>query len=108
MAVDYHQTASRFVLLDDFLLPKIIQMVEKITNYSVLGAVELKSAYQRKPIRNEGKAFRVFEACGNLLQFRRIYFSVTNGVSCFQRIVSQIKVAESLSYIHLLGQYHYL
>ena len=84
MVVDYSQTINRFTLLDAYPLPKMDEMVEKVSRYCVFSTLDLKSAYHQIPIREEDKIFTAFEACGNLYQFRRIPFGITNGVSGFQ------------------------
>ena len=37
------------------------------------------------PLKDEDKPYTAFEARGNLYQFTRLPFGVTNGVACFQR-----------------------
>ena len=37
------------------------------------------------PLKDEDKPYTAFEARGNLYQFTRLPFRVTNGVACFQR-----------------------
>ncbi|CAH8833617.1 unnamed protein product [Trichobilharzia szidati] len=96
MVIDYSQTINRFTLLDAYPLPKIDEIIEKISKYTVFSTLDLKSAYHQIPIKEEEKLFTAFEACGNLYQFRRIPFGVTNGVSCFQRVISQIIRNENL------------
>lgn len=97
MVIDYSQTVNRFTLLDAYPIPRIEPMIEKISSYVVFSTLDLKSAYHQIPIKETDKMFTAFEACGNLFQFRRIPFGVTNGVSCFQRVIDQIIKSESLS-----------
>ena len=90
MVVDYSQTINRFTFLDAYPLPRIDSLIEKISQYEIYSTLDLKSAYHQIPIRENEKHFTAFEACGNLYQFRRIPFGVTNGVASFQRIVDSI------------------
>lgn len=85
LAIDYSQTINRFTLLDAFPLPNISDMVNKIANYRVFSTIDLRSAYHQVPLKNEDKPYTAFEARGNLYQFTRLPFGVTNGVACFQR-----------------------
>ncbi|GFO33886.1 retrovirus-related pol polyprotein from transposon 17.6 [Plakobranchus ocellatus] len=90
MCVDYSQTINRFTQLDAYSLPRIDEMIEKISEYEIFTTLDLKSAYHQIPIKEEDKPYTAFEAGGNLYQFKRIPFGVTNGVACFQRIIDSM------------------
>ncbi|GFN94502.1 retrovirus-related pol polyprotein from transposon opus [Plakobranchus ocellatus] len=90
MCVDYSQTINRFTQLDAYPLPRIDEMIEKISEYEIFMTLDLKSAYHQIPIKEEDKPYTAFEAGGNLYQFKRIPFGVTNGVACFQRIIDSM------------------
>ena len=85
LAIDYSQTINRFTLLDAFPLPRINDMVNKIAQYRVFSTIDLRSAYHQVPLKDKDKPYTAFEARGNLYQFTRLPFGVTNGVACFQR-----------------------
>ena len=85
LAIDYSQTINRFTLLDAFPLPRISDMVNKIVQYRDFSTIDLRSAYHQVPLKDEDKPYTAFEARGNLYQFTRLPFEVTNGVPCFQR-----------------------
>lgn len=97
MVVDYSQTINRFTLLDAYPLPNIEQIVSKVSKYEVFSTIDLKSAYHQIPIRDIDKPYTGFEAGGRLYQFCRIPFGVTNGVSCFQRVIDNIINNEQLT-----------
>ena len=42
------------------------------------------------PLATEDRAYTAFEADGKLYQCCRLPFGVTNGVSCFQRIIDSV------------------
>jgi len=42
------------------------------------------------PLVTEDRAYTAFEADGKLYQYCRLPFGVTNGVSCFQRIIDSV------------------
>ena len=69
-------------------MPNISELVNQIAQFRVFSTVDLKSAYHQIPLREEDKAYTAFEASGGLYQFTRLPFGVTNGVACFQRIMS--------------------
>ncbi|OUC47816.1 hypothetical protein D917_06635 [Trichinella nativa] len=96
MIIDYSQTINRFTLLDAYPLAKINDMVQAISNYRFFSTVDLKSAYYKIPINARDKPYIAFEADGRLYQFKRIPFGVTNGATCFQRVMDNILRVEKL------------
>ena len=90
MCIDYSQTINKFTHLDAYPLPNIEEIISKVAKYKIFSKIDLKSAYHQIPITSENKPFTAFEAAGNLYQFRRIPFGVTNGVACFQRTIDSI------------------
>lgn len=103
MVIDYSQTINRFTQLDAFPLPLIENIVSNVAKYKVFSKIDLKSAYHQFPILEKDKPYTAFEACGNLYQFRRIPFGVTNGVAAFQRAIKILIEKEKLE-----GVYAYL
>ncbi|XP_055891822.1 uncharacterized protein LOC129927331 [Biomphalaria glabrata] len=103
MVIDYSQTINRFTLLDAYPMPRVDELVERISNYSVFSTLDLKSAYHQIPIKTEERPFTAFKACGKLYQFCRIPFGVTNGVACFQRTINLIieneKLQDTFAYV---------
>ncbi|XP_054259845.1 uncharacterized protein LOC128984538 [Macrosteles quadrilineatus] len=97
MVIDYSNTINRFTSLDAYPIPNLEEIVNKVANYEVFSAIDLKSAYHQIPIKAEDKPFTAFEACGQLYQFTRIPFGVTNGVAAFQRVIDDIIRAENLN-----------
>ena len=87
LVVDYSQTINRFTLLDAYPLPRIDDLVGKVSQYKVFSALDLKSAYLQVAILPEDRPFTAFEADGRLLQFTRLPPGLTNAVSCFQRTI---------------------
>ena len=73
MVIDYSQTINRFTLLDAYPLPRIDDTINAIAQYQVFSTNDL---------------------C--LYQFTRIPLGVTNGVACFQRIMTDIIAEEKL------------
>ena len=103
MVVDYSQTVNRFTQLDAYPLPRLDEMIGKISQYTVFSALDLQSVYHQIPIPENEKQYTAFEACGNLYQFCRVPFFVTNGVACFQRVIDTIIRPENLKdkFIHI-------
>ena len=96
MVVDYSQTINRYTYLDAYPLPRIDDLIQKVAQYKMFSTLDLKNAYHQISIRESDKKYTAFEASGNLYQFRRIPFGVTNGVACFQRTIDNIIKQEAL------------
>ena len=96
MVIDYSQTINRFTLLDAYPLPRIDDTVNAIAQYRVFSTIDLRSAYHQVRIKEADKPYTAFQAGNALYQFTRIPFGVTNGVACFQRIISNIVAEEKL------------
>lgn len=103
MVIDYSQTINRFTFLDAYPLPSIEDLVHKISGHRYFSSIDLRSAYHLVPLLQEDRPYTAFEANGKLFQFRRLPFGVTNGVSCFQRIMDNF-----ISSHHLRSTYAYL
>ena len=70
MCIDYSQTINLFTELDAYPLPRIEDMVNKLSQFKVFSTFELKSAYHQIPLRESETKFTAFEAlltCMNLL-----------------------------------------
>lgn len=96
LVIDYSQTINRFTQLNAYPLPRITDMIEKISKFKVFSSIDLKSAYHQIPIKEEERKFTAFEASGKLFEFSRVPFGVTNGVACFQQVINDIIKAENL------------
>ncbi|GFV79415.1 retrovirus-related Pol polyprotein from transposon opus [Trichonephila clavipes] len=90
MVVDYSQTINKYTLLDAYPLPKIEEVILKISKNKVFSKIDLQSAYHQIPIQDSERHYTAFEACGKLCQFLRVPFGVINGVACFQRVIDKI------------------
>ncbi|GFU83676.1 retrovirus-related Pol polyprotein from transposon opus [Trichonephila clavipes] len=97
MVVDYSQTINKYTLLDAYPLPKIEEVILKISKNKVFSKIDLQSAYHQIPIQDSERHYTAFEACGKLYQFLRVPFGVTNGVACFQRVIDKIIEDEGLT-----------
>ena len=98
MVIDYSRTINKFSHLDAYPLPRIDDMSFDVSRCKIYSSFDLKSAYHQIPILPNEKKFTAFEADGNLFQFNRIPFGVTNGVSAFQRAMSDLIKKNKLSY----------
>ena len=96
MCIDYSQTINLFTELDAYPLPRIDDMVNKLSQFEVLSTFDLKSAYHQILLRESETKFTAFEALGYLYEFVILPFGVTNGVPSFRRIIDNIVTQEGL------------
>ena len=73
-----------------FRTKRIDQQVNQLAKCKWFSTLDLKSAYYQVPLAKEDRAYTAFEADGKLYQYCRLPFGVTNGVSCFQRIIDSV------------------
>lgn len=97
LVIDYSQTVNKYTQLDAYPLPNMEEIISRVSKFSFFSAIDLKSAYHQIPILQEEKKYTAFEADGNLYQFCRIPFGVTNGVSSFQRTIDWLIRKENLA-----------
>lgn len=62
LVIDYSQTINRFTQLDAYPLPRIDEMVGKISSYNLFSTLDLRSAYHQIPIADHEKKYTAFEA----------------------------------------------
>ena len=96
MVVDYSETINLFTELDAYPMPNVLKMVQEISQYKYFSTFDLKSAYHQVPIKEEDRKYTAFEVDGQLWEFTRIPFGVTNGVSAFQRTIDKLIKVEKL------------
>ena len=68
-----------------------------MSKYTYFSTFDLKAAYHQLPIQEEDIKFTAFEVDGELWEFTRVPFGITNGVSGFQRTIDKVIKAEELS-----------
>ena len=96
MVVDYSETVNKYTQLDAYPVPRIDDFVNKIAQYKVFTAIDLKSAYFQVPLKDSDKPFTAFEGDGGLWQFKRMPPGITNGGSCFQRCMNNFIAEEEI------------
>ena len=96
MAIDYSNTINIFTELDAYPMPNMSKMIQDVSQFKFYATFDLKSAYHQVPIRESDAKYTAFEVEGELWEFTRVPFGVTNGVSAFQRTINSIIKKEEL------------
>ena len=103
MVIDYSQTINRYTELDAYPIPRIDNMVSKISKYSVFSTLDLKSAYHQIPLPEEDKIYTNLEATSKLYEFNTLPFGLTNGVAAFQRsldnVIEENNLEDTFAYV---------
>ena len=97
VCIDYSQTINIYTQLDAYPLPRIDDMINELSQYSVFSTFDLRSAYHQIELVLSERKYTGFEANGKLYEFTRIPFGVKNGVAAFQQTISQFIKEENLS-----------
>ena len=94
--MDYSQTINIYTELDAYPLPRIDDMVNELSKYSLFSTFDLCSAYHQIKLKESERKYTAFEANGKLDEFTRIPFGVKNGVAEFQRKMCEFIADENL------------
>ena len=76
LCVDYSQIINICTELDAYPLPRIDDMINNLSKYSVFFTFDLRSAYHQVELVPSERKFTAFEANRNLFEFTRIPFGV--------------------------------
>ena len=74
-------------MLDAYALPNIEDLVNTVAQARYYSSLHLRSAYHQIHLLDEERFYTAFERGGELYQYKRLPFGVTNGVSAFQRSI---------------------
>ena len=96
LCVDYSQTINLYTNLDAYPLPRIDEMVNRLSKYKFFSTYDLKSAYHQIRLQESERKYTTFECLGDLYEFVVMPFGVTNGVPCFQRSMDDLVNEEGL------------
>lgn len=108
MVIDYYQTITKYTYLDAYRQKRVDDRAEKVSQYEYFSSLDLQSASHQILLKQNEKPFTAFDVAGNLYQFKRIPFGVTNAVSCLQRITDYHHQGRSIGHICIRGQHNHL
>ena len=100
LVIDYSQTINQYTMLDAYPLPKIEDIVNKVSQDWYYRTVDLQSAYHQVPLLNEERPYTAFEAGGRLYQYKRLPFGVTNGSAVFQKVIDEFIQRNNLKKVY--------
>ena len=89
MVIDYSHTVNCFMELNAYLLSRIDDQINDITNCKIYSTLDLKFAYYQIPLAKEDCKYTAFEANNKLHHYCRL-FGECNRVSAFQRILDKL------------------
>ena len=69
LCIDYSQTINIYTQLDGYPLPRIDDMINQLSQYSVFSNFDLRSAYNRIELVSSERKYTGFEANGKLYEF---------------------------------------
>ena len=90
LCVDYFPTINKFTDLDVFPVPLMQSVINQLHGHRFFTTLDLRSAYHHVSLLEADRPFTAFEADGNLWQFTRLSFCVTNGVPVFCRVMKKL------------------
>ncbi|GAN11692.1 endonuclease and reverse transcriptase activity [Mucor ambiguus] len=87
--VDYRKL-NQVVIKDEFPLPLIPDLLEKLRGYKYFTSMDLKSGFWQLPLNSEdGSSKRTaFQANGSLYEFTSLPYGISTGPSSFARLMS--------------------
>ena len=97
ICMDFSQTINIYTELDAFTWPKNSDLVTNFASYKYFSSFDLKSVYHQIRLKQYDRKYTAFEAKGQLFEFKRLSFGVTNGVPAFQRAINEIVIEENLT-----------
>ena len=97
LCIDYSQTINRYTHQDGYPLPNMHDQATEISKYKYYSHFDLTSAYHQIPLHKDEQLFTAFEANGNLYEFTRVPFGVTNGPAIFQREMDNVIREDALN-----------
>lgn len=90
MVVDYSETVNFFTKLDACPLTSLETTLDSVAENHYFSRNDLKSANHQKVIKPEDRQYTAFEENGELYEFTRLPFGLTNAVPVFQRIIDKV------------------
>jgi hypothetical protein len=89
MCIDYRKL-NKATKKDDFPLPFIDEMLERLTNHSFLYFLDVYSGYHQIPIHHDDQSKTTFTCPYGTYAYHRMSFGLCNTLASFQRFMMSI------------------
>ncbi len=90
VCLDPRTLNNQLVKPDNFPLPLVSDMLEKVAGYNYFSTFDLKQAYHRMPVAEESQPLTAFTYSGRQYMFARAPFGLKPLTSIFQRAMSEL------------------
>lgn len=87
---DYKITLNPFIKIERFVLPRIEDLLEKISGGKFFAKVDLASAYQQMELEEESQTLTTICTHKGLFKYTRLPFGVSTCPTVFQKIIEQV------------------
>ena len=90
LCIDYSETVNKYTVPDAYPIPVIEELVNEMAQYKYFSSLDLASAYHQVALDPKDRPLTAFEANSRLFQFTCLSFGLTNGATCFQRVIDEL------------------
>ena len=101
LVIDYSQTINRYTKSDAYPLPRVEEIITAVAKHKVYSTLDLRAAYHQVILCESDKPYTAFEADGQLWQFTRVPFGLTNAVAIFQRLMDNFVKDNDLDGVYI-------
>ena len=84
---DYRLTVNQAVMCDQFPIPKIEDLLAKLSGGKYFSSLDMSQAYQQLPLDDESKKVVVINTHKGLFAYNRLPFEVSSAPGIFQRTI---------------------
>lgn len=89
LCVDFRKLNS-LTKKDSYPLPNIEECLEQLSSNMYFSQMDFASGYWQLPMAEESKELTAFRAAGEVYQFKRLPFGLTNAPATFQRLINAL------------------
>ena len=89
LCVDMRQV-NRAVVTDGYPLPRIQDVLDRLSGSQVFSRLDLKDAYHQLELHPDSRDLTTFTSHQGLYRFRRVNFGLASAGPCFQRVMTSM------------------
>ena len=87
---DFKQKVNRAARLDTYSIPKVKDILEKLSQEKYFSKLDLSQAYNQVPLSAESQKQTMINTQRGLFQFTRLPFEISSAPSIFQRVLESV------------------